>query len=391
MSVPLAAPQNDIPFLHRLDLKAKYRRVDNSLAGGFNAYTYGLQWEPMEGLLFRGNMTRSLRAPSIVELFLQPVQLFQAAVDPCGFGNRDGGPDATVRRRNCAAVDAAYALPATFQQPPGTVRALRQGNRDLRNESADSWTAGVVWSPGFVDGLTLAVDYNEIKLKDQILALSAQIVLNACYDDPNFNLADPANGNAYCSLINRRPGPYDAATNPTAGQFDPFRLAYLNGEFVNFNAWTGELTYRLDAGNAGKFNFGANAVLRKRHEIKNTPVDVIDNIVGELSTSRLQYRLDAGWNKGNLGLHAGMRYTSSVKLSDSETVETRDFLTVPNYRLYNAGISYKVLGGAGTLRLNVDNLTDQMPEGAVMAGALAIGDYDVQGRRYMFSMEWKFH
>ena len=391
VSVPLAAPQNDIPFLHRLDLKAKYRRVDNSLAGGFNAYTYGLQWEPMEGLLFRGNMTRSLRAPSIVELFLQPVQLFQAAVDPCGFGNRDGGPDATVRRRNCAAVDAAYALPATFQQPPGTVRALRQGNRDLRNESADSWTAGVVWSPGFVDGLTLAVDYNEIKLKDQILALSAQIVLNACYDDPNFNLADPANGNAYCSLINRRPGPYDAATNPTAGQFDPFRLAYLNGEFVNFNAWTGELSYRLDAGNAGKFNFGANAVLRKRHEIKNTPVDVIDNIVGELSTSRLQYRLDAGWNKGNLGLHAGMRYTSSVKLSDSETVETRDFLTVPNYRLYNAGISYKVLGGAGTLRLNVDNLTDQMPEGAVMAGALAIGDYDVQGRRYMFSMEWKFH
>ena len=71
-------------------------------------------------------------------------------------------------------------------------------------------------------------------------------------------------------------------------------------------------------------------------------------------------------------------------------METRDFLTVPNYRLYNAGISYKVLGGAGTLRLNVDNLTDQMPEGAVMAGALAIGDYDVQGRRYMLSFELKF-
>ena len=53
--------------------------------------------------------------------------------------------------------------------------------------------------------------------------------------------------------------------------------------------------------------------------------------------------------------------------------------------------NFKTLYGTGTLRLNVDNLTDQMPEGAVMAGALAIGDYDVQGRRYMFSMEWKFH
>lgn len=389
VTLPLAAPENGVPGLRRLDLHGKFRRVDNSEVGSFNAWTYGLQWEPLEGLQFRGNVTRSLRAPSIVELFLRPVELFQAATDPCGNGNRDGGPDAAVRRRNCAAVDAAYGLPAGFQQPPGTVRAFRQGNPDLRNEAADSWTAGFVWSPTFVDGLTVAVDYNVIKLKDQILALSANNLLTACYDDPNFNVNDPANGNAYCSLITRRPGPYDAQTNPTAGQFDPFRLAYVNGEFTNFSAWTGEVNYRLDAGNAGVFNFAANGILRTRHEIKNTPVDVVDDIVGELSTARQQYRFTTAWNKGRFGAHAGMRFTSKVMLDKTETVETRDFLHIPAYRLFNAGVSYQVLPGA-TVRFNVDNLTDQQPEGAAMAGTNAVGDYDVQGRRYMLSFELKF-
>ena len=389
MTLPLAAPENGIPGLRRLDLHAKFRRVDNSEVGGFNAYTYGLQWEPMEGLQFRGNMTRSLRAPSIVELYLQPVELFQAAADPCAFNNRDGGPDPAVRRRNCEAVDAAYGLPATFVQPPGNVRAFRQGNPDLLNEAADSWTAGIVWSPTFIDGLTLAIDYNEIKLQDQILALSAAGILTACYDDPGFNLNDPDNGNAYCSLITRRPGPYDAQTNPTAGHFDPFRLAYANGEFINFNAWTGEAAYRWDAGRAGVFNFSANGILRTRHEVKNTPVDVIDDLVGELSFPRQQYRFATAWKKGKLGAHAGMRYTSSVMLDDTETVEARDPLSIPGYRLFNAGLSYEVLPGA-TLRFNVDNLTDQEPEGAAMAGVNAVGDYDVQGRRYMLSFELKF-
>lgn len=387
--LPLASADNDIPGLHRLDLIGKIRRVDNSEVGGFNAYTYGLQWEPIAGLQFRGNRTKSLRAPSIVELFLEPVELFQTATDVCNFNQLDNGPNPAIRRRNCEAMYASLGLPATFQQPTTSVRAFRQGNPDLLNESADSWTAGVVWTPEFIKGLSLAIDYNVIELSDQILALSSLDVLTACYDDANFNLADPANGNSYCSLLTRRAGPYNAATNPTAGQFDPFRLAYVNGEFINFSAWTGELAYRWDAGNAGVFNFAANAIVRTRHEVKNTPVSVVDNLVGELSFPKQQYRVTAAWAKGDFGLHAGMRYTSSVMFDDTETVESRAPLTVPSYRLYNAGVSYR-LGDYGLLRFNVDNLTDQEPEGVAMSGVNGVGDYDVLGRRYMLSYELKF-
>ena len=42
---PLFNPDWDLPGLHRLDLTLKGRRVVNSVAGGFNAYTYGIQYE----------------------------------------------------------------------------------------------------------------------------------------------------------------------------------------------------------------------------------------------------------------------------------------------------------------------------------------------------------
>jgi len=388
--LPLAAPSNEIPGLHRLDLIGKFRRVNHSVVDGFNAYTYGLKWEPVAGLQFRGNVTRSLRAPSIVELFLQPVELFQTASDPCNFDDLGDGPNPEARQRNCAAMYAEYGLRDDFRQPSTSVRAFRQGNENLLNESADSWTAGVVWIPEFIKGLSVAVDYNEIKLKDPIFALSSADVLAACYDDPNFNTSDPANGNRYCALITRRPGPYDPAGNPTAGQFDPFRLDYVNGEFTNFNAWTGELAHRFDAGDVGVFNFSANGIIRRRHETKTTPVSAIEDLAGQLGFPEKQYRFTGAWAKGVFGVHLGARYNSQVKLSNTEDLETRDFLHIPSSWLFNAGVSYQV-ADAGTLRFNVDNLTDQEPRGAAMAGSNALGNYDVLGRRYMLSFDWRFN
>ena len=60
----------DIPGLDRVELEGAARRVDNSIAGDATTYTYGLRWSPIEDVQFRGNKTKSIRAPSITELFL---------------------------------------------------------------------------------------------------------------------------------------------------------------------------------------------------------------------------------------------------------------------------------------------------------------------------------
>ncbi|GAB3345297.1 TonB-dependent receptor plug domain-containing protein [Lysobacter tyrosinilyticus] len=387
--LPLASPDNDIPGLHSLNVTGKFRHVNNSVNGGFNAYTYGLQWEPIEGLLFRGNKTRSLRAPVITELFLPPVELFQTASDPCATANVSSGPNPTVRQRNCNAFYAAYGLnPASFQQGSGTVRGARQGEPELRNESADSWTAGVVWQPEFVHGLRVAVDYNKIKLTDQIFAQSVNDVLSACYDNPDFNAADVNNANAFCSVIRRQPGPL--GSNPQAGQFDIVQVRYRNGDFIKFGAWTGEVSYRLNAGAVGDFTFDLNGQVLKHFESSTTGVTV-DRSVGEVGTSKRQYALTAGWNKGHWGVNAGTRYLSSAEFDLDNNADTQDILRLPSYYLVNAGASY-TFGPEdnGIVRFNVTNLTDKAPPLGSTPGELGIGTYDILGRRYVLSYTWRF-
>ncbi|MEH6418672.1 TonB-dependent receptor domain-containing protein [Pseudomonas sp. CGJS7] len=378
--LPLVSPDADIPGLHRLDITGKFRRVDNSVNGGFNAYTYGLQWEPIAGLLIRGNKTRSLRAPVITELFLPQVELFQATSDPCDRRNVTAGPDPAVRARNCAAFYQQYGLnPVDFQQNSANARGARQGEPNLDNESADSWTAGIVWQPEFIRGLRLAVDYNEVKLKDQIFAQSINDVLSACYDNPDFNAANVNNANYYCQQVRRS----------ADGQFDIVGVRYRNGDFMHFQGITGELSYRWDAGDWGKFDFTANALIVKRFESSTTGVSVDDDL-GEIGMAERQYQFGVDYQKNALGLNLQARYLSSSVFDNENTVETRDILRVPSYWLLSAGANYR-FGDNVIVRFNVQNLLDKDPPLGTTPSEVGIGTYDILGRRYGLSVTYRFN
>ncbi|MBT2748094.1 MULTISPECIES: TonB-dependent receptor [unclassified Lysobacter] len=378
--LPLVSEDADIPGLHRLDITGKFRRVDNSVNGGFNAYTYGLQWEPIPGLLVRGNKTRSLRAPVITELFLPQVELFQSTSDPCDRRNVTGGPAPAVRARNCAAFYQQYGLnPVDFQQNASTARGARQGEPNLDNESADSWTAGVVWQPDFIRGLRMAVDYNEVKLKDQIFAQSINDVLSACYDNPDFNAGNVNTANYYCQQVQRR----------ADGQFDIVGVRYRNGDFIHFQGITGELTYRWDAGDWGQFDFSANALIVKRFESSTTGVSVDDDR-GEIGMAERQFQFGVDYQKGPVGLNLQGRYLSASVFDNENTVESSDILRAPAYWLFSAGANYR-FGDNVVLRFNVQNLLDKDPPLGTTPGELGIGTYDVLGRRYNFSVTYRFN
>ena len=377
--LPLVSPDANIPGLHRLDITGKFRRVDNSVNGGFNAYTYGLQWEPLPGLQIRGNKTRSLRAPVITELFLPQVELFQNTSDPCDRRNVTGGPDPAARARNCAAFYQQYGLnPVDFQQNSATARGARQGEPNLRNEAADSWTAGFVWQPEFVRGLRLAVDYNEVKLKDQIFAQSINDVLSACYDNAEFNPANVNNANYYCQQIKRN----------ADGQFDIVAVRYRNGDFIHFQGITGELAYRWDAGDWGRFDFSANALWVKRFESSTTGVSVDDD-AGEVGMAKRQYQFGVDYQKDKLGLNLNARYLSSAVFDNENTVETADVLRAPSYWLLGAGANYR-FGDNVRVNLAVQNLLDKDPPLGTTPAELGIGTYDILGRRYSLSVTYRF-
>jgi len=110
--IPLVSPENNLFGVRRFELEGKVRYVDNTVNGGFTAYTYGGIWEPLRGIEFRANYTRSLRAPSVTELFTPVSPAFNTFPDPCDRVNIASGNAPAIRAKNCAAFFASYGIKA---------------------------------------------------------------------------------------------------------------------------------------------------------------------------------------------------------------------------------------------------------------------------------------
>ena len=53
-------------------------------------------------------------------------------------------------------------------------------------KKADTLTAGVVFQPTMIEGLTLSVDYYDIEIEDAITEINEEDTLFLCYQDVNF-------------------------------------------------------------------------------------------------------------------------------------------------------------------------------------------------------------
>jgi hypothetical protein len=100
----------DKPGIKALNFETGYRYSDYSISGGVSAYKFGADYAPVQGLRFRANFQRSVRAPNLYELYL-PKTL--------GTGNlgTDPAPATTSRR-----LSRRYALPRVRPTPEPPVR-----------------------------------------------------------------------------------------------------------------------------------------------------------------------------------------------------------------------------------------------------------------------------
>ena len=183
-----------------------YERNGNDTSTEVDTNTYGmsLAWTPVEDVRVRAQFQRAVRAPNVIALYtgqntnlpdLSPagtnangVQLF----DPCA----SDAPIASLAAcQNTGVTAAQYGT--IFDVLAGQTQSLTGGNPFLNPESADTVTFGVVWTPAFVDGLSVSVDYFTILVEDAIAAgIPAQTTLDQCL----------ANGNpVFCGLITRDP------------------------------------------------------------------------------------------------------------------------------------------------------------------------------------------
>jgi outer membrane receptor protein involved in Fe transport len=196
--VPLV---KDVPLLRKLELNGAARYSDYSTSGGIWAWKLGLTDELLDGLRLRAVRSRDIRAPALNEL---------------------GGPGAT----NVQQIADPFRPGET---PLVTVRTT--GNADLVPEQADTTTAGVVFEPSFLSGLSLAADYYSIDIGGAIAALNAPEILRRCSVDP---------GSPLCAQIDRDPpGP-----GQTYGPITGIRSSFFNIAKFRTSGVDMELSYR---------------------------------------------------------------------------------------------------------------------------------------------------
>lgn len=393
---PLVGKDQDIPLVHSFDIIGKGRRVDNSVNGTFDAYTYGMQWRVTSDFEIRGNRTRSLRAPALTELFTPPSTAFFFINDPCDsrFINTPavpGGPTGpgAARFNNCQAFFRSIGLstPVTnFQSNAvgASVEGITSGDPNLRNEDSQASTFGFVWEPKAIPGFRMAIDYIEIDIRDAIVSPSATAIANLCYDDPNFNQADPRNGNEFCRRLNRNAaGQFVNVINPDGSRVPAVRTGFVNAATVDFRALQGELQYRVFTDTGWGFEYGFTAFNLRENSL--VFLGIRDFADGELGNPNRQYQFSFSAGKDAWEGTLRANYSSAAVFDRTFTVETRDLLKVSSYIQWDLGVNY-LIGEQGAVRLAVTNLFDVEPP----FGTVGIGTYDILGRRYALTTEWRF-
>jgi outer membrane receptor protein involved in Fe transport len=197
LQIPLIS---DRPFFEQLEFRAGYRYSKYDVANNsFSTDTYKFEgeWAPIRDVRFRGSYNRAVRAPNIVELFSAQSVGLSGSTDPCAGDfdpdSADTPPTATQAQCVLAGVSAAQ-YGKVKQNPAEQYNSLLGGNPNLTPEVADSITLGVVLQPRFLPRFALTVDWFDIKLKNAIGIIGADVILDQCV-----KTGDPF----FCSRINR--------------------------------------------------------------------------------------------------------------------------------------------------------------------------------------------
>ncbi len=235
--IPLVEDQ---PFFHRLQLEVGYRYSDySSGAGTTDTYKMGGDWEPVEGVRIRGGYNRAVRAPNVLELFSPQNVVLDGTQDPCA-GLAASNP-LVARCAQAFHLTNAQIL-AIEKNPANQYNGQLGGNPNLAPETSDTYTFGAVLTPTFLPGFNFSVDYFDIKVKDYISGIGADVIINRCVQtlDPFF-----------CNLVHRDAAGSIWLSSQGFVTDTTLNTGALRTKGVDFNA-----NYRFDLERLGMANMG---------------------------------------------------------------------------------------------------------------------------------------
>lgn len=312
VSVPIL---RDLPLIKELTGDAAVRYSDYSTIGSTVTWKAGGSWTVIDDIRLRGTFSKAVRAPNIFELFEPDQGAFFRPNDPCDQGQIDalksvGDPRGPIREANCRAI----GIPVGFQDPlSARFVGVQGGNPNLEEESAKTITIGFVLQPRFLPGLTLSADYWDIDIKGAIDNVSAQDIVDNCFDSVNFP-------NQFCDLFTRN-------TDPTSPQFRGFN--FLRQTQLNFGSiesagidFTARYNFDIDE-NAFTVSVGGTWTDKLDEFFDPGDPDAVDPELLEIQRPEWAVTGNLGWTRGPLSAGWQTRFQSEQGLRgvSIETVE----------------------------------------------------------------------
>lgn len=236
-------------------------------------YRLGANWEVNDWVRFRASYGTSFRSPAIFEQVLESQSGFldQRSVDPCirwGANLANGSLSQQV-----ADACAAQGVPDDHTGGGNSATLTSGGGLGrLKAETSTALTAGIALTPRFAflpdTKINLAVDWFDIKVKDEVTQLGGFIVLGCLQS--NFFPDDPL-----CDLFNRVP-----QGDPSEFNIENIRDDYLNISKQRNRGVDVTASIQQDFGNLGRLNFLAEMNWQTKDKVAIFP-GLNDSINGE--------------------------------------------------------------------------------------------------------------
>ena len=359
-------------------------------------------WRPIRDIQFRGNITRSIRQPSIVELFLGGQPAFAAPTDPCSPANIASGSSAANRRANCRAAviglglatdpTTADAFLANYVANPAALPGTFSGAAGLEAERGKSYTFGAVLTPRWVPGLTLSADFIRLNLSNIIQPTNLAQALQFCYDSATFPNTAPQTGANTCAFFSRQAADFQVAPGFASGFIN---LAATQIRAWNFNA---EWKFGLPS-NLGKMTLKGNAyhLLRFSESAAGDFTDTVES-AGTFQRPKWEVQGSVRYEKGGFYTQATVNWSAATKIFSSglpATIENFPNIRIPAYATVDLTVGADVNDNV-RMQLAVTNLTDKNYAGDIgLATGAALnspngGFVDQIGRRFQFLTRVKF-
>lgn len=390
--VPILA---DKPFFHRLELHGAGRYSDYSLAavGGVWTYAGDFTWAPARDIMFRGQYQRAVRAPNVGELFGGQATGFYQAIDPCA--QASAATNATIRNLCVATGVPAASVGSNTVQLNQQIQATVGGNPDLQQETSDSYTAGVVLTPSFVPGLSIRVDYFNIKVENTISQLGGSVsnAINLCY-----NVIQNVNS-AYCQAFQGTRNALGQLDGVVAPQILNANVGRLQVEGVDFAA---DFNTRLGFSLLGGSETRLSAMLQGTYTARSnlTPVQDLPTEVNRCAgkfglicgtpVSKWKWTSRVSLLDGPSTISMRWRHLSSAR--DDDDASTFFVERIPAYDVFDLSFSFDVNNNMNW-SFGINNLFDKQPKVLGLNQEQANtypGVYDVLGRDFFVAVRFNF-